>query len=102
ERLAAETNCWLYIGAQHPSARGPFMHFASERLRREGPSALDELHSNADRLFTSLISARRQETAELSIQVQKLQEEKAALEREKAEWQRREQERQDTQGETSS
>ncbi|KAJ3847662.1 hypothetical protein EV368DRAFT_23512, partial [Lentinula lateritia] len=75
--LSAESNCWLYMGAQHPSARGPFIHFASERLRREGPSALDELHGTADRLFTSLLSARRQEAAELSNEVQKLQEEKA-------------------------
>lgn len=42
------------------------MHFVSERLRREGPSNLDELHQYANRLFTSLLSSRRQQAAELS------------------------------------
>ncbi|KAF9048142.1 hypothetical protein BDP27DRAFT_1243455, partial [Rhodocollybia butyracea] len=66
ERLGIETNCWLYIGAQHPCARDSYVHFASERLRQEVPSVLDELHGTADRLFTSLMSSRRQDAAELS------------------------------------
>lgn len=38
-------------------------------MRLEGPEVLDELHTSAERLFNSLLSARRQQAAELSDQL---------------------------------
>ncbi|KAJ4497123.1 hypothetical protein C8R41DRAFT_917777 [Lentinula lateritia] len=86
ERMAAESNCWVYIAGQHPNARIPFLHFASQRLRLEGPSVLDELHGSADRLFTSLLSSRRQEAAELTDKLLLAQNRIKQLESEKSSW----------------
>ncbi|KAJ4469641.1 hypothetical protein C8R41DRAFT_777939, partial [Lentinula lateritia] len=88
ERMASESNCWVYIAGQHPNARIPFLHFASHRLRLEAPSVLDELHGSADHLFTSLLSSRCQEAAELTDKLLLAQNRIKELESEKVAWER--------------
>ncbi|KAJ7029207.1 hypothetical protein C8F04DRAFT_1265087 [Mycena alexandri] len=65
EQVSHETGCWLYFTAQHTSAREPFLHFASPRIRREAKAEVEDITNRFNRLFLSLIAARNQETKEL-------------------------------------
>ncbi|KAK7028891.1 hypothetical protein VNI00_014815 [Paramarasmius palmivorus] len=69
EDLAHETGCWLYLSAQLPTANVPFTHFTSERLRAEGGAIMDEIHDASDRLYDSLMSARRRDNAQLASEI---------------------------------
>jgi hypothetical protein len=65
ERLAHETNCWVYIAAQHPNATGDFIHYTSPRLRREGKSEMEKIMTDVHITFSALMSARRKDAIEL-------------------------------------
>ncbi|KAK7019227.1 hypothetical protein VNI00_018127 [Paramarasmius palmivorus] len=69
EDLAHETGCWLYISAQLPTSNVPFTHFSSERLRAEGGTILDEVHDASDRMYDTLVSARRRDNAQLASEI---------------------------------
>jgi hypothetical protein len=61
ERLSHETGCWLFIGAQHPHANKPFVHYSSDRIRHEASQQVTEVASKFSVLCASLVASRRQD-----------------------------------------
>ncbi|KIK69729.1 hypothetical protein GYMLUDRAFT_151826, partial [Collybiopsis luxurians FD-317 M1] len=85
ERIGAETGCWLYLAAQHPGVREPFVHFTSPRLINDYIPIPDTLHETAHKMFVSLHSTCCYDAAELAANLQVSQENEAALKAEN-EW----------------
>jgi uncharacterized protein YbcC (UPF0753/DUF2309 family) len=65
ERVSLETDSWLFVAAQHPSATGQFVHYTSPRLRQEAESDTQQLINQFHVLMNGLIAARRKEALEL-------------------------------------
>ncbi|KAF8531739.1 hypothetical protein JB92DRAFT_2690598, partial [Gautieria morchelliformis] len=55
ESLAAETGCWLFMGAHHPGANLPTIHYGSPKLRQEHMEGAEELGN----LFLNIATALR-------------------------------------------
>ncbi|KIK56371.1 hypothetical protein GYMLUDRAFT_112539, partial [Collybiopsis luxurians FD-317 M1] len=77
ERIGVETGCWLYLAAQHPGVREPFVHFTSPRLIADYLPILDTLHDTAHKMFVSLHSTRRYDAAELAANLKVAQDNEA-------------------------
>ncbi|KAL0067312.1 hypothetical protein AAF712_005538 [Marasmius tenuissimus] len=72
ERLADETDGWLFIAAQHPSVQGEYVHWTSPAMAAElPPQARTRLNTTTSALFSALKTARRQNVAEIELQATK-------------------------------
>jgi len=80
ERLSDETRSWIFIGAQHPHANRPFLHYSSERLLREAPKQASQIAGTFNTLCTNLVASRRQDTLALAQQLSATREAKKAIE----------------------
>jgi hypothetical protein len=69
ERLSYETGCWLFIGAQHPHANKPFVHYSSDRLCREASQEITEFASKFSVLCASLVASWRQDALAMAQQL---------------------------------
>lgn len=65
ERISVETGCWLFVAAQHTTARLPFIHYSSPRLRRDGSKSLEDAVNQFSKMFSGLVAARRLEAQEM-------------------------------------
>ncbi|KAJ3527762.1 hypothetical protein NMY22_g9663 [Coprinellus aureogranulatus] len=65
EDVSRRTSCWLYVAVQHPSSRQSYLHFASEKLRREAGEDLDIIHGEVGRMMANLKLASRTENVVL-------------------------------------
>ncbi|KDR65900.1 hypothetical protein GALMADRAFT_27158, partial [Galerina marginata CBS 339.88] len=77
EDVSRETGCWLFLGAQHTSARGATISYASPRLRTEAQAAAGSLATEFNSAVTSLLSARRTDAVELQRRFEEAQASKA-------------------------
>ncbi|KAL0563392.1 hypothetical protein V5O48_018678 [Marasmius crinis-equi] len=69
ERLADETDCWLYIAANHPSVKGEHTHWTSPVMSNDVPSQhLEPFRDHSARLFRALKKARRHDVADVELQ----------------------------------
>ncbi|KAJ7617487.1 hypothetical protein DFH06DRAFT_945293, partial [Mycena polygramma] len=82
EQVSHETGCWLYFASQHVSARDPFLHYASPRIRREGRAEVQDITNQFNGLFLSLIAARNQDSKELHKKLQIAAAKEAVVEKE--------------------
>lgn len=69
ERISNETNCWIFIGAQHPNASAQFIHYTSPRLRADAMEEIGEVVNSFGDLTKSLIKACRDQAWELAKKV---------------------------------
>ncbi|KAL0564891.1 hypothetical protein V5O48_017146 [Marasmius crinis-equi] len=68
EKLADETDCWLYIAAHHPSSQGEYIHYTSPAMQNDlPPDARDYLYNTSATLFSALKTARRQDVASVEL-----------------------------------
>lgn len=81
ERLANETGCWLFFGAQHLHANKPFVHYSSERLRRDAEQELNDIATKFGMLCSSLVAARRADTLVMAQKLAIAEQEKESAER---------------------
>jgi uncharacterized membrane protein YccC len=58
ERLAVETNAWIFVGAQQPQARSAFVHYSSETLRKDALEDTQDLVGTFANLMSDLSQAR--------------------------------------------
>ncbi|KDR76769.1 hypothetical protein GALMADRAFT_67141, partial [Galerina marginata CBS 339.88] len=73
EDASRETGCWLFLGAQHTSARGGTISYASPRLRSEAQSTASTLATEFNGAITTLLSARRADAVELQCKYEEAQ-----------------------------
>ncbi|KAK1230092.1 hypothetical protein PQX77_006807 [Marasmius sp. AFHP31] len=79
ERLADETDGWLFIAAQHPSVQGEYVHWTSPAMAAElPPHARDRFNATSSALFQALKTARRQNVADIELQATKARAERDA------------------------
>ena len=57
EQVSKETNCWLFLGAQHPNANGDFIHYTSSQLRNEARADTNEMINLFNGTMSALICA---------------------------------------------
>ncbi|KAH9480805.1 hypothetical protein JR316_0007405 [Psilocybe cubensis] len=69
EDISRETACWLFIGAQHSTARGGAISYASPRLWRDAAAQVGNIGTQFSSLTRNLINARTQENVELQRQL---------------------------------
>ncbi|KAJ7233196.1 hypothetical protein C8J57DRAFT_1250066 [Mycena rebaudengoi] len=82
EALSNETSCWLFVTAQHINATGPFMHYSSPRILRDGKIDMEEITNKFNKLFHTLIAARNEEARMMSKKLQLAEESHASTSRE--------------------
>ncbi|KAF8523386.1 hypothetical protein JB92DRAFT_2705210, partial [Gautieria morchelliformis] len=73
ESIAAETGCWLFLGAHHPSASLPPIHYGSPKLREDHMAGANELGNAFLKIAMALRSSRRQEAVNLTQKLSKLE-----------------------------
>ncbi|PPR05181.1 hypothetical protein CVT26_012267 [Gymnopilus dilepis] len=66
EDLANQTGCWLFLGAQHPTAKLGAVNYASPRLRRDATEDSGSVATSFCRLTTKLIRAKNSDTLKLA------------------------------------
>ncbi|EEB88785.1 hypothetical protein MPER_13201 [Moniliophthora perniciosa FA553] len=69
EELAAETGCYLFFSASVPTRGTEVVHFASKRLRKEAPTALDKMYNLNVETFQALVNARRKDVLQAEMEV---------------------------------
>lgn len=77
--MSLESGCWLFLAGAYPTG-GRIVTFASEKLRQEGLTEINEIANNVNEVMQRMRTARRLDGMVL---LRKYQEEKEA--REKAE-----------------
>ena len=65
EHISTETGCWLYLAAQHPNARLPFVHYSSPRFRRDAMAQVTEITNQFHAILSGLVRARYLSAMEL-------------------------------------
>ncbi|KAJ7129701.1 hypothetical protein C8R44DRAFT_85706 [Mycena epipterygia] len=65
EQVSVETGCWLFFTAQHRSAKDPFLHYASRRIRNDAKKEVEGITNDFNSLFLNLIAARHQDSKEM-------------------------------------
>ncbi|KAF8495640.1 hypothetical protein JB92DRAFT_2590145, partial [Gautieria morchelliformis] len=87
ESVAAETGCWLFLGAHHPGATLPPVHYSSPRLREDDATGADDLGGAFLKITTALWQSRRREALDLSKALRQLEgeQEQVVLEKDRAE-----------------
>ncbi|KAL0572360.1 hypothetical protein V5O48_009595 [Marasmius crinis-equi] len=89
EKLADETDCWLYIAAHHPSSHGEYIHFTSPSMRNDlPPQAREVLDHTSSTIFSALKAARRQDVASVELSAARARAERDAALNEAAQKQR--------------
>ncbi|KAL0057670.1 hypothetical protein AAF712_015683 [Marasmius tenuissimus] len=69
EKLADETGCWLYIGTNHPSVHGEYVHWMSPSMRQDLPADTRlRFDKTAGSLFSALKAARRQNIVDVHLE----------------------------------
>ncbi|KAJ7241835.1 hypothetical protein C8J57DRAFT_1192477 [Mycena rebaudengoi] len=81
EALSNETSCWLFVTTQHINATGPFMHYSSPRILRDGKIDM-EITNKFNKLFHALIAARNEEARMMSKKLQLAEESHVSTSRE--------------------
>ncbi|KDR65236.1 hypothetical protein GALMADRAFT_27607, partial [Galerina marginata CBS 339.88] len=81
EDLATETGCWMFLGAQHVTARGGAISYASPRLCREARSSAEQMATAFNTTASQLLSARRTEAVTFQRQLEVMRENKVAAEK---------------------
>lgn len=81
EDLSSETGCWLFLGAQHLTARGGAITYASPRLCREAPAPAGQLAMLFGTTATQLMNARRSEAVMYQRQLDDMREKRADAEK---------------------
>ncbi|KAL0066839.1 hypothetical protein AAF712_006034 [Marasmius tenuissimus] len=72
ERLADETDGWVFVAAQHPSVQGEHVHWTLPAMAAElPPDATTRLDGTMSALFKALKTARRQNVAEVELEATK-------------------------------
>ena len=66
EDLANQTGCWLFLGAQHPTAKLGAVNYASPRLRRDATEDSGSVATTFCRLTSKLIRAKNSDTMKLA------------------------------------
>jgi hypothetical protein len=80
EQISAETNCWMFVAAQHPNGILPFINYTSPRLRKDAKGDAQQLVNEFQVLISGLIHARRKDALELGKTLAKANEENARVE----------------------
>ncbi|KAF8885617.1 hypothetical protein BD779DRAFT_1425360, partial [Infundibulicybe gibba] len=58
ERVANQTGCWIFLAAQHTTARAPFVHYSSPRIIRECQQDIESITNQFNQIFANLLAAR--------------------------------------------
>ncbi|KAF5311573.1 hypothetical protein D9611_009509 [Ephemerocybe angulata] len=66
EDVSVASGCWLFIGAQHVTARHGMVHYVSPRLRLDAPKLAEDLVNHCNSVIQGVRDARRSDAAELS------------------------------------
>lgn len=66
ERLSAESNCWIFLGGQHPNANAPFLHYTSSKLRADALQEATNLANTFGDITYSLTQVRRHEAMDIA------------------------------------
>ncbi len=74
EHVSHETECWLYMILDHPSAVKPVASFYSPHLRKDGGQAVIDVHKQMCITFAGLKRALKQSNADLATQLQEKEE----------------------------
>ncbi|EGN94365.1 hypothetical protein SERLA73DRAFT_62642, partial [Serpula lacrymans var. lacrymans S7.3] len=61
-----ETNCWLFVVAQHPQANAHFIHYTSPRMHCEAKAETNKIVHTFSTVINNLILARRAKALELA------------------------------------
>ncbi|KAH9477987.1 hypothetical protein JR316_0010220 [Psilocybe cubensis] len=70
EDLSKQTGCWLFIGAQHATARSGAISYASPRLRRDAAAQAGNIGTQFSSITRNLIQARIQDNVNLQQQLE--------------------------------
>ncbi|KAL0058176.1 hypothetical protein AAF712_015153 [Marasmius tenuissimus] len=69
EKLTDETGCWLYIGANHPSVHGEYVHWTLPVMEQDlPPDTRDRFDQTTCSLFTALKMACRQSIVNVQLE----------------------------------
>ncbi|KDR72063.1 hypothetical protein GALMADRAFT_213511 [Galerina marginata CBS 339.88] len=80
--LSLQTGCWLFIGAQHPTARSAAIHYASHRLRRDAPGQSGQIATQFCQLTQNLLASKNQDMLQLQTQLEESRKRSEAVENE--------------------
>ncbi|EEB90588.1 hypothetical protein MPER_11183, partial [Moniliophthora perniciosa FA553] len=69
EELASETGCYLFVSASVPTRGSELVHYASKRLRKEAPDALDRIYQLHFETIQALVNARRKDVLQAEMEV---------------------------------
>ncbi|KJA14759.1 hypothetical protein HYPSUDRAFT_150004, partial [Hypholoma sublateritium FD-334 SS-4] len=76
------TSCWLFVGAQHVSAKAPTLHYTSPRLLEEAPQfAYEQINAFNDQM-SLLLRARRSDAVVVTAELVAAEDKNKRLERE--------------------
>ncbi|KAK7017505.1 hypothetical protein VNI00_018607 [Paramarasmius palmivorus] len=69
EELASETGAWLYLSAQVPTRGVDLVHYASKRLRKEAPDALDRIYNLNLEVVQALVNSKRRDVLQAEMEL---------------------------------
>ncbi|KAJ2920825.1 hypothetical protein H1R20_g16269, partial [Candolleomyces eurysporus] len=81
ERMADAVSGWVYVAIQQPGSRGPFVHFASRRVRREAPDELAAVHNQVARMMAILKRGDRAQNLDLIRENEKVKDQIQSVEK---------------------
>ncbi|KAF8474561.1 hypothetical protein JB92DRAFT_3134661 [Gautieria morchelliformis] len=84
ENIANETGCWFFMGAQHPGATSPAIHYTSPKLVDEDLDGAEQLANLWVTLANALCCSRCEDALELVKHAGLIEKEKEALLHERA------------------
>ncbi|KJA12974.1 hypothetical protein HYPSUDRAFT_152114, partial [Hypholoma sublateritium FD-334 SS-4] len=76
------TSCWLFVGAQHVSAKAPTLHYTSPRLLEEAPQFAEEQINTFNDQMSLLLRARRSDAVAVTAELLAAEDKNKRLERE--------------------
>ncbi|KAF8491009.1 hypothetical protein JB92DRAFT_2753638 [Gautieria morchelliformis] len=77
--IANETGCWFFMGAQHPRATSPAIHYTSPKLMDEDLDGAEQLANLWVTLANALCRSRHEDALELVKHAGLIEKEKEAL-----------------------
>ncbi|RXW14433.1 hypothetical protein EST38_g11420 [Candolleomyces aberdarensis] len=81
ERMADAVSGWVYVAIQQPGSRGPFVHFASRRVRKEAPDELAAVHNQVARMMAILKRGDRAQNLDLIRENEKVKDQAESAEK---------------------
>ena len=82
EDISIATSCWLFVGAQHISAKAPTIHYTSPRLLEEAPEFAEEQINTFNDQMNMLLRARRSDAVAVTAELLAAEEKNKRLEKE--------------------